>query len=63
MVYLFKCLKIFLIRSLFSKHILLVTAKGEQYFGLIFFLNAEKSFSKGQKANRFSLHCLLCTAL
>lgn len=37
MVYLFKCLKMFLIRSLFSKHILLVTAKGEQYFGLIFF--------------------------
>lgn len=37
MVYLFKCLKMFLIRSLFSKHILLVTAKGEQYFGLFFF--------------------------
>lgn len=42
MIYLFKCLKMFLIRSLFSKHILLVTAKGEQYFGLIFFFLMQK---------------------
>lgn len=34
MIYLFKCLKMFFDKIVVSKHTLLVTAKGGQYFGL-----------------------------
>lgn len=44
MIYLFKCLKMFLTRSLYPKHTLLVTAKGEQYFELNFFSLMQKKF-------------------
>lgn len=61
-----KCLKMYLMRALFPKPTLLVTARGGTVFWsclIFFFPNAENSHESDKKTNTFSSHHLPCTKL